>query len=306
MHRFGLLTTALTSLACLAAAPPPSAPASHDDIVVLGTRNPDQVRRDYVRQMAVPSEDDQLARFANPVCPMVMGLRDRYDQMIAERLRKVAAASGMRVAPEKCAVNALVFIVADKSKLIEGWHRSSPEMFSETMTDAQIADLAKSPEPVLSWQILDVRGSDGRELARERLNKNGEGASTWGADSALEVPFALGSRYMNQVHYEFGASVVVIDAKAVAGADLRQLADFAAMQLFAHTDPNKAAKQAAPTILTLIQDAAAGRPSPLSLTEWDFAYLKSLYAYTDMYKAGAHEGELAKRMSKYMVKDSHL
>jgi hypothetical protein len=93
---------------------------------------------------------------------------------------------------------------------------------------------------------------------------------------------------MNQVHYEFGASVVVIDAKAVAGADLRQLADFAAMQLFAHTDPSKAAQQAAPTILTLVQDAAAGKPSPLSVTEWDFAYLRSHYAYSDMYKAGAH------------------
>jgi len=77
----------------------------------------------------------------------------------------------------------------------------------------------------------------------------------------------------------------------------------AAMQLFAHTDPNKAAKQAAPTILTLVQDAAAGRPSPLSVTEWDFAYLKSLYAYSDMYKAGAHRGELARRMARYMTED---
>jgi hypothetical protein len=302
MTRSSLIASAAAALTCLAAAPAPQT-SSRDDIVVLGTRNPEQVRRDYVQQMAQPSADDQLARFMNPVCPYAAGLRDPYNSMVVSRLRKLAAAAGMRVAEEGCHPNALVYVVGDRAKLIEGWRKQKPDFFGEDMTDAQIRALAHSAEPVVSWQILDMRGSDGRELARSRLTKNGEGANSWGGETALEVPFALGSRYMNQVHYEFGASVVVIDAKAVAGADLRQLADFAAMQLFAHTDPNKAAKQAAPTILTLVQDAAAGRPSPLSVTEWDFAYLKSLYAYSDMYKAGAHRGELARRMARYMTED---
>jgi hypothetical protein len=302
MIRSIFLGNVLAALLCVAAAPNPPA-SGKDDIVVLGNRNPDQVRRDYVRAMAVPSANDQLARFANPVCPYVAGLREPYDALIVARLRKVAAAAGMRVAPDGCHPNALVYVASDKAKLIEEWHKTKPEFFSADTTDGQIAALARSGQPVSSWQILDVRGSDGRELARERVMKNdGTGLTT---DTALYVPFALGSRYMNQIHYEFGASVVVIDAKAVAGADLRQLADFGAMQLFAHTDPDKAAKQAAPTILTLVPDAAAGRPSPLSLTEWDFAYLRSLYAYWDMYKAGAHQGDLARRMARYMTKDGH-
>lgn len=302
MTRLSVVASAATALLTVAAAPAPQA-STRDDIVVLGNRNPDQVRRDYVQQLAQPSADDQLARFMNPVCPYVAGLREPYDAMIVKRLRTVAAAAGMRVAEEGCHPNALVYVVADKAKLIDEWRKAKPEFFAEEMTDAQIGALVHSAEPVISWQILDRRGSDGRELARARMTKNGEGANTWGGDSALEVPNALGSRYMNQVHYEFGASVVVIDAKAVAGADLRQLADFAAMQLFAHTSPEKAGKQGAPTILTLVQDAAAGRPSPLSVTEWDFAYLRSLYAYSDMYKAGAHRGELAKRMARYMAED---
>ena len=187
-----------------------------------------------------------------------------------------------------------------QGQLIEGWRKQKPEFFGEDMTDAQIRALGHSAEPVVSWQILDMRGSDGR-LARARLTKNGEGANSWGGETALEVPFALGSRYMNQVHYEFGASVVVIDAKAVAGADLRQLADFAAMQLFAHTDPTRPQSK-----LRRDPDVRPRRrrrkPSPLSVTEWDFAYLNRFTPIRTCTRRGA-PGRLAKRMARYMTED---
>ena len=51
MTRSSLIASAAAALTCLAAAPAPQT-SSRDDIVVLGTRNPEQVRRDYVQQMA--------------------------------------------------------------------------------------------------------------------------------------------------------------------------------------------------------------------------------------------------------------
>lgn len=92
---------------------------------------------------------------------------------------------------------------------------------------------------------------------------------------------------------------------ALPSAD-RQLADFAAMQLFARTRPQFEATQPAPTILILLDDAATGRPAPLSLTGWDLAYLKALYSYTDRYSAGAERGDLARRMSHFISSDAPL
>jgi hypothetical protein len=288
----------------LIAAPAPAAPAptasSSPEILVVGDRDANQARREYVRAMALPSADDRLARFMTPVCPYVAGLTDKANAFMVERLRKVAAASGMHVARESCAPNAVLFIVPDKAGLIRHWLRSNWEMFGDDMTQGQIEPLAASPEPTASWQILEVHGSDGRALARQRLTMPGGVDATNGV---IMVPFALGSRFMNETEFSFGASVLVVDSHAIAGADLRQVADFAAMQLFAHTSPKMAAAQSAPTILTLIQDTAAGRPSPLSLTEWDFAYLRALYSSTNMYRAGAHRGEIARRMAKYMTQD---
>jgi len=301
------------ALLLTAAAPAPEPVPSNQDILVLGNRNPDQVRQDYVKAMVLPSADDQLARFAMPVCPFVAGLPDSANAQIADRLRKVAAAAGIRVAPAKCSANALVFIVQDRAKLFETWRRSAPEIFGGEISDSELAAMTNSSQPVLSWQILDTRSSDGRQLGSARWvghsGSGGGGAGQGGlsdsgaTDTMLEVPFAAESRVRNQLSFEFGVSVVVIDRKAVAGADLRQVADFAAMQLFAHMDPANAAKQPAPTILSLLADAAAGRPSPLSLTTWDLAFLKSLYASTNTYSLGAQRGEIVKRMGKYMEQD---
>jgi len=298
----------------IAAAPAPEpVRQSSQDILVLGNRNPEQVRRDYVNAMMLPSADDQLARFDMPVCPHVEGLSDSADAQIMERLRQVASAAGMRVAPQKCSPNALVFIVEDRAKLIESWKKSAPDIFGGNMSDSELSALTSGSEPAISWQILNTRSSDGRQLSSSRWvghsGKSGGGAGQGGlsdsgaTDTMLEVPFAAESRVRNKLSFEFGVSIVVIDRKAAAGADLRQVADFAAMQLFAHMDPANAAKQPAPTILSLLSDAAAGRPSPLSLTTWDLAYLKSLYASTNTYSAGAQRGEIVKRMGKYMAQD---
>jgi hypothetical protein len=69
------------------------------------------------------------------------------------------------------------------------------------------------------------------------------------------------------------------------------------MRAFAKTDPSRLEKPAAPTILTLL-DTPNGGAVPITLTEWDLAYLKALYGSTTNRLAGQQSGEMAQKMAK--------
>ncbi len=76
------------------------------------------------------------------------------------------------------------------------------------------------------------------------------------------------------------AALVVVDAAAVEGLTVTQLADYATLRLLAPTSDMRtlsvdAEAQATPTILTLLRDGAA---APAEMTRFDRAYLKSLYS----------------------------
>jgi len=305
------LTKALVSLAALVliAAAPPSEPeaAQSGDILVTGQRNPAQAMRGFVGSVAIPSADKQLARFYDPVCPYVAGLDKRSNEFVEQRMRRVAAAAGMKVADEQCAANALLYVAPDKAKLLADWRKSDSILWGSELTDGEIRQLVHSTEAATSWQVLAYRGSDGRGLARNRIarlsNPNEAAKVEMSPGSAIDNVGAPISRILNPLRIGFDISVLVVDGRAAGGSNLTQLADFAAMQLFARTKLQAGATQPAPTILTLLDDARTGRPAPASLTEWDLAYLRALYSYSDMYVAGAHRGDLAKRMTRFIRTD---
>ena len=69
-----------------------------------------------------------------------------------------------------------------------------------------------------------------------------------------------------------------------------QVADYAAMRIFARTDPAKL-KGSAPTILDILE-APMGSAVPVTLTDWDLGFLRSLYA--------SHGRQYANRQRKEM------
>ena len=272
-----------------------AAPKSTDDeILVVSDQDADRVRREFVKAMALPSAYDQLGRFEDPVCPVVLGFKAPYGTVVADRMRRVADAAGIKVARDGCKPNVYLFVVRDKASLVRGLSRSASSVFGyrDDPAYAERAVLASASAPSVAWQVLQYRASDGSVAYRERLRSNSR-------DSVLKLT-TTASRIVSPLRVEFGASVMVIEAKSLLGADLRQLSDFAAMQLYAHTEPQMASEQKAPTILTLLDDATTGRPAPLSITQWDLAYLKALYSFSNMYRANVHYGELSNRMKRSM------
>lgn len=298
MPRSSLIACVLA--ACFPAAseaqspPTPAADArevGQSDIVVTGSRDRGLQIRRFIDAMAVPSRYRQLATYSDGVCPMAIGLRDEANRIVESRMRHVAAAAGIRLQKEGCAANAFLFVTDDKGNLIELLHQRARGLFGD-MTDKQIRALAEENGKATAWQVAEPRGADGRLMMKVEDVELVKGRRA--RMDGYILPQVSVSRIGLKTRMDVVTSVVVIEAKALLGRSLMQVADYSALRLFAKTDPKSAAEQSAPTILALLDDRADGIEQPASLTQWDLSFLKSLYATRKDYSATQQQGNMAR------------
>lgn len=280
-----LIALVATPAAGQTADPPRPSAEPSDDIVVEGVRQGPRQVRDFVKALTDVPYVGQLGRFHSPACPVALGLAPAQNARIAQRMRRVAAAAKIRVAPQRCVPNAFVIVAADKKAAIEGLHRRYPAYFSG-MSARQVRSLAATPGPAVAWQVAGRLGADG-----EILKKVG------GADYYIVEATDVPSRIRAASVPTFVASVVVIDRAAAAGLSLTQLADYAAMRTFAATDPGRVVRSGAPTILRLLGQPD-DEPLPVTLTHWDLGFLKALYTTSNAYYARYQRGDMERVLAK--------
>lgn len=258
---------------------PSPAPQSSQDIVVEGVRQQREQVRQFIRALSDVPNFGQIAKFHAPVCPAVMGLPEAQNRMVAERMKKVAEAAGIRTGDAKCKPNVFLIASQDKGSTIEALYRSYPAYFGE-MRAREVRKLIASKSPSVAWQVKGLLSADGTVLKKTPLDGYyvNEGTNS-------------GSRVRAGTMPQFVASMVMVERQALTGLTVTQVADFAAMRAFADTNPAKAAGAGAPTILTIL-DKADNQMVPVTLTHWDLGYLKSLYATSNAYYASYQRGEM--------------
>jgi hypothetical protein len=255
-------------------APPPAA----DTIVVEGARPGKHPARDFVQALTGVPSYGQIGRFHAPVCPVAMGLADAQNARIAARMRRVAAAARISLAPERCTPNLFVIVAPDKKAAITELNRRFPAYFTNR-SERQVRALAEAPGPATAWQVTSLLSADNQQLEK-----------AGGADYYIVRSANTPSRIRAASKPTFVASVVVIDVHAAAGLTLTQLADYAAMRTLADIDPGRA-KIGVPTILDVLAQPD-DRPLPVTLTYWDLGFLKALYATDNAYLAGHQRGDM--------------
>lgn len=288
MVGFALLA-ALLAAAPDAPEPPETSQQSSAEIVVEGVRQQRERVRQFIKALDDVPSFGQIGKFHSPVCPAVMGLPDAQAGMVAERMKRVAQAAGIRIAKGKCAPNVLLITSVDKGSAISAMYRKYPAYF-RNMLGKDVRKLAASAEPSVAWQVKGLISADGTDLKK-----------TQGDGPYINEMTDVASRVRSASMPQFVASMVVVERDALTGLSVTQVADFAAMRAFADTDPDRAATSGAPTILTIL-DKARDQMVPVTLTHWDLGYLKSLYAtsnaYYASYQRGDMEHELVKELSK--------
>lgn len=234
------------------------------DIVVTGEGEVGSVDAGEVRSQAravTPrggAINEPLARFQSPVCVGVWGLSGDSASFVIDRIYHNAEAAGIAVDDRPgCAANVIVAFVADPMAEFEALVAARHHLVAPLSLDER-ARVRRSEGPTLAWYVVSTRTA------------SGEGRS--GHPPIFESTQT--TRLTTTTRRDLELAMVMIDSDLLADLDALALADYATMRALARTRTVEQGENATGTILALFDDPVR---APQSLTEFDRAYLASLY-----------------------------
>lgn len=291
---FSALLAATVASATLTAAPlaaqqtPATAPsrATNPDIVVQGTR---EALRTQLRQI-LDTSDGQLARFESQFCPKVIGFPADWTRHLETMIRANAAEAGLKVEPAGCRPTALAIFIDDPQRLVVELRKAMPGLF-DGYTTRELDLLTASKRPAYNWRTVEMVDKNGLVLASAG-QINGE------VSTARIVRNANSSRVTSNVRQDILTSFAAIDIVKTPGHTLRQLADYATMNLMLDLSRD-AARKAQPESILRLFEAASPQAAPPQMSAMDKGALRGLYAQrTNNVSAAVQRGRIAKAMKE--------
>ncbi len=272
----------LTLLFAFATAPVMPEPVDAPAIIVSTTRLTDaEINKgagDYVRSVLPTPTYGQYARWADPVCAKVTGIEDSYAALVMARVMAAADAAGVKRGKPGCRPNLSIVFSEDAATTVKAIVRKKPGLVSG-LSGPERARLLGNPLPVRSWHVIELRGSDGRAAAPDASGALMSAQSGGGTPLGNVLPGSAAqtsswSSSLIDTHVAVWATraVVVVDVTLAAGKPLDAVGDYVAMVALA---PMRLPPPA-PGV-TSILGLFTGQQSSSELSEWDRAFLKSLY-----------------------------
>ena len=276
---------------------PPSPPIANvakepaPDIVVEGER---KEIRDEIRQL-LQQDSEQLARFEEDFCPIVIGFPADWSVIIEKMIRDNAAAAGLEVEDKPCSPTAVLIFSYDPEILMPALRTRHPAMFSG-MNPVELDRLVNVERPAYGWRTVDMRDRFG--LTLDTVDDiNGLPAN------AKIVRNAAATRLYSNVRLDILQSFLVIDIERTPGMTLNQLADYATLNLLLDLKQNAETAARQDSILNLFD---GGDPTllPAGMNEFERRLLAGLYGqYSNNYSANRQIGRIATDMKKEPGKD---
>ncbi|MDG2532798.1 hypothetical protein P6144_04005 [Sphingomonas sp. HITSZ_GF] len=251
-----------------------------NNIVVVGAREvPPKEARRFVRQIGY-SVDGQLARFAEPVCPLVAGLGPDAAKAIESRFRAVALDAGAKVGEAGCRPNVALMVAHDADDFVVALQKRFPGFFGSL----SMINLRKALRegPVHAWSTIEVRDELGNAADSDE-------------DGVKYVTMSQASRITLPTRQVTVKSIVVIDDQAVVGKSVVQIADYLAMRTLAGARPPRDGGNVDSIITLFDKDTSFTDPE---LTALDQGFLRGLYATRDDVSSIKQSGEIVRRIVK--------
>ncbi len=299
-----LLALGLVVNLAAANAPPPRPEGEKNSIIVQGERLPEGVVREraaqFVRTTGVAAGTLPAARWVDPVCLQVQGLEGVGKRTAEAKMRAVATAAGIEVAPESCKPNIVVSFTHDGAAMARDINRLDSRRLGSLSPRAREAMLAGSA-PARWIYSTEVRGRNGEKLiegggAGQTMpgthDGSGAGSSIGGDKTMMHYESSIVSTLTNRV---LTSAIVIIDTDDAMGRRLDTLAAFAALVAFAEIR-NLDAKPDG-SILGMFASSAP----PRDLTPQDAAFLRALYRMPLDREAMRHRGQLVHEMTRVLA-----
>lgn len=263
-----------------------AADAKDESVVVTGQRR--EIAK-ALRQLIEPTGSEQLARFEDEICPMVIGMPKDWTASLTRMIRDNVVAIGGKAGKPGCRVNAPVIFIDQPLELIRALAKEEPGFFN--MTPRELAQFTAAPRPVASWHVTDTRGRDGEELGGVRSIVDPSSGAQLPTDSSAKVTRSITvGRLVSPVREDMLVGFVVIDRQQTPGKSLRQLADLATMHLL--LDINQEAGTRDPgSILSLFEPRGQGEGAPARLSRFDRGALRGFYTQRENNRTARQQAE---------------
>lgn len=259
---------------------------SNESIVVQGQRR--QIAQ-ALRKLIAPADSEQLARFEDEVCPMVIGMPRDWTASLTRMIRDNIAAVGGKVGKPGCTVNAAVIFIDQPLELIKAFAEAEPGFFN--MTPRELAKFTAASRPVASWHVTDMRGRDGEELGGVRSIVDPNSGAHLPVNSSAKVTRSVTvGRLASPVREDMLVGFVVVDRQQTPGKSLRQLADLATMHLLLDVNQDAGARDPG-SILSLFEGHGEGGAPPMRLSKFDRGALRGFYTQRENNRSARQQAE---------------
>jgi len=237
---------------------------------------------DFVRRTGVANRSDPVARWIDPVCPKVVGIKPEYAEIVETRMREIAALSGIATARPGCQSNIAVSFTTDARGVMQQIARKSPSRIAEL--DPHLRDrLVTGDAPIRWWYNSRSQGADSMRVGNsDSLLIGASPTDGYTFSSGIGGESAVGNGTQSIQAYRstligtlavraLFKATVVIDVNLAQGQSLDAVAAYAAMVAFAETTP---VDQPMPNSILGLFDPDNPYSAP---TDWDIALLRTLY-----------------------------
>lgn len=262
----------------LLAWPPPAIAhqTTGDSIVVRGTRlDPLQARQravDFVKRTGV-ANGQQVARWVVPICIKIIGLKRPHAARVEQMMRGIAREANIKAAGPRCDPNITVSFAADAGKVVRHIDSRRPHQLRELSLAAKEM-LLTGEAPVRWWYAtseLDRDGVQANNISAPWITMAGTTSPLPTVDGVTATQqYNSGSNVRTPTMRGLYGATVVIDTAKAGDTPIDAVAAYAAMVAFAEMN---ASAPPPDSILGLFQPDGV----ETTLTDWDLAFLKSLY-----------------------------
>lgn len=303
------LLAALTASAPILQPPTPPAggeAASVEGVTITAPR--EDPLPGFVDEVAVPSLEGrfegQIARWNKPVCPGVLGARTEAADYLVARIFEVAREAKAPVGRPGCRPNLIVAVTDQGDRLAQTLSRTHRYRVFGRGRHQELSAFRKASRPVRWWHLsgFGVAGGGTPNSGAYTGSAPGLSAGAQGGSatrgpgvSAPTIP-SKGTRLSANTQENITAVLVVVDDRFIRGVPARALSAYVAFvgltKLRQEPEVNGVS-----TILNLFK-SAEGRLVEQDLTDYDRAYLTSLYGTKPDLYYGRQRNEMERRMRR--------
>ena len=291
--------TLLFARAALAQDPVPTplpADEVEDEILITGERyDPGRIKimLDFVNELGDPvNRDTGFARLDHPACFRIHNASSAVTDYLLKRLAAAALETGMEAPSATCKPNVDI-IMSDDGKLTATNMVENRRSFFKPFGNAEgttqdshaLSEFRSSSAPVRWWQITVPIDRAGNPVVP--------------SPNPGEPPYvaATNSHLSSGLRDQLLGTLIIVDINKLGETTWDQLADYLAMVALVQVDPH-----ASLTGFDSILNLFSGNTAPAALTEWDKAYLQSLYSMNLYMLPHVQKAQLANRLMRTLDK----